>query len=106
MGVDIAKQPTGAKRAMMLPVSAPFHCALMQPAADAMAQALAKVTIRKPAPPLVANVVARAIADPSEIASRLIDQVTGTVRWRDGVAFMAGRGRDAVLRDRRHAARS
>jgi [acyl-carrier-protein] S-malonyltransferase len=89
--VDIAKS-RGAKRAMMLPVSAPFHCALMQPAADAMAQALAKVAIRKPAPPLVANVVARAIADPSEIARRLIEQVTGTVRWRECVAYMAGEG--------------
>jgi [acyl-carrier-protein] S-malonyltransferase len=89
--VDIAKS-RGAKRAMMLPVSAPFHCALMQPAADAMAQALAKVAIRKPAPPLVANVVARAIADPSEIARRLIEQVTGTVRWRECVAYMAGGG--------------
>ena len=89
--VDIAKT-RGAKRAMMLPVSAPFHCALMQPAADAMAQALAKVAIRKPAPPLVANVVARAIADPTEIARRLVEQVTGTVRWRECVAYMAGEG--------------
>jgi len=89
--VDIAKS-RGAKRAMMLPVSAPFHCALMQPAADAMAQALAKVAIRKPAPPLVANVVARAITDPSEIARRLVEQVTGTVRWRECVAYMAGEG--------------
>jgi [acyl-carrier-protein] S-malonyltransferase len=89
--VDIAKS-RGAKRAMMLPVSAPFHCALMQPAADAMAQALAKVAIRKPAPPLVANVVAHAIADPAEIARRLVEQVTGTVRWRECVAYMAGEG--------------
>jgi len=89
--VDIAKS-RGAKRAMMLPVSAPFHCALMQPAADAMGQALAKVAIRKPAPPLVANVVARAITDPSEIARRLVEQVTGTVRWRECVAYMAGEG--------------
>jgi [acyl-carrier-protein] S-malonyltransferase len=89
--VDIAKS-RGARRAMMLPVSAPFHCALMQPAADAMAQALAKVAIRKPAPPLVANVVARAVTDPSEIARRLVEQVTGTVRWRECVAYMAGEG--------------
>jgi [acyl-carrier-protein] S-malonyltransferase len=89
--VEIAKG-RGAKRAMMLPVSAPFHCALMQPAADAMAQALATVTIRKPAPPLVANVVARAVADPSEIVRCLVAQVTGTVRWRECVAHMAGEG--------------
>jgi [acyl-carrier-protein] S-malonyltransferase len=89
--VEIAKA-RGAKRAMMLPVSAPFHCALMQPAADAMAHALAEVTIRKPAPQLVANVVAHAIADPSEIARRLVEQVTGTVRWRECVAYMAGEG--------------
>jgi [acyl-carrier-protein] S-malonyltransferase len=89
--VDIAKS-RGAKRAMLLPVSAPFHCALMQPAADAMAQALARVAIRKPAPPLVANVVARAVTDPAEIARRLVEQVTGTVRWRECVAYMAGEG--------------
>jgi [acyl-carrier-protein] S-malonyltransferase len=89
--VEIAKS-RGAKRAMMLPVSAPFHCALMQPAADAMAQALAGVTIRKPSPPLVANVVARAISDPPEIAHRLVEQVTGTVRWRECVACMAREG--------------
>jgi [acyl-carrier-protein] S-malonyltransferase len=89
--VEIARQK-GAKRAMMLPVSAPFHCALMQPAADAMAAALAQVTIRKPAPPLVANVAARAIIDPDEIARRLVEQVTGTVRWRECVAYIAKRG--------------
>ena len=89
--VDIAKG-RGAKRAMMLPVSAPFHCALMQPAADAMAQALSRVTIRKPSPPLVANVVACAISNPSEIARRLVEQVTGTVRWRECVTYMAGEG--------------
>jgi len=89
--VEIAKTK-GAKRAMMLPVSAPFHCALMQPAADAMAQALARVTLRKPTPPLVANVAARAITDPSEIVRRLVEQVTGTVRWRECVAYMADEG--------------
>jgi [acyl-carrier-protein] S-malonyltransferase len=89
--VEIAKR-RGAKRAMMLPVSAPFHCALMQPAADAMAAALAEVTIRAPAPPLVANVVARAISDPGEIARCLVAQVTGTVRWRECVVVMAGEG--------------
>jgi [acyl-carrier-protein] S-malonyltransferase len=89
--VEIAKS-RGAKRAMMLPVSAPFHCALMQPAADVMAQALAGVSIGKPSPPLVANVVAQAISDPPEITRRLVEQVTGTVRWRECVAYMAREG--------------
>src|ERR1700761_5365950 len=89
--VEIAKTK-GAKRAMLLPVSAPFHCKLMQPAADVMAQALAGVTINKPASPLVSNVLASAISDPDEIRRRLIEQVTGTVRWRESVAFMAGKG--------------
>ena len=89
--VEIAKQK-GAKRAMLLPVSAPFHCALMQPAADAMAQALAVVSVRPPVVPLVANVQARAISDPAEIRKSLVAQVTGTVRWRESVAFMAAAG--------------
>ncbi len=89
--VAIAKAQ-GAKRAMMLPVSAPFHCALMQPAAEVMAQALAAVTVTTPAVPLVANVLARPISDPAEIVRRLIEQITGTVRWRESVAFMAGAG--------------
>ncbi len=89
--VEIAKAK-GAKRAMLLPVSAPFHCSLMQPAADVMAEALAKVTINKPAAPLVSNVLASAITDPDEIRRRLIEQVTGTVRWRESVAYMAGQG--------------
>jgi [acyl-carrier-protein] S-malonyltransferase len=89
--VEIAKQK-GAKRAMMLTVSAPFHCALMQPAADAMADALAAVTVRAPAVPVVANVIARPVTEPADIVRRLIEQVTGTVRWRDSVAFMAARG--------------
>jgi [acyl-carrier-protein] S-malonyltransferase len=89
--VEIAKTK-GAKRAMLLPVSAPFHCRLMQPAADAMASALAEVTIKTPASPLVSNVLAAAITDPDEIRRRLIEQVTGTVRWRESVAYMAGRG--------------
>src|SRR5262249_58421894 len=89
--VEIAKG-RGAKRAMLLPVSAPFHCALMQPAADAMAEALGKVAVAPPAAPLVANVQARAIRDPAEIVRSLIAQVTGTVRWREAVAFMAGAG--------------
>jgi [acyl-carrier-protein] S-malonyltransferase len=89
--LEIAKS-AGAKRAMLLPVSAPFHCRLMQPAADVMARALADVTIRQPASPLVSNVLARAISDPDEIRRRLIEQVTGTVRWRESVAYMASRG--------------
>jgi [acyl-carrier-protein] S-malonyltransferase len=82
----------GAKRAMMLPVSAPFHCALMRPAGDVMAQALEGVTIRQPAPPVVANVAAHAISDPAEIRCRLVEQVTGMVRWRECVAYMAQEG--------------
>ncbi len=82
----------GAKRAIPLPVSAPFHCALMQPAADAMAEALSKVTVRAPVVPVVANVLAAPITDPAEIVRRLVEQVTGTVRWRECVATMAGAG--------------
>jgi [acyl-carrier-protein] S-malonyltransferase len=82
----------GAKRAIPLPVSAPFHCALMQPAADAMAEALSKVTVRAPVVPVVANVLAAPITDPAEIVRRLVEQVTGTVRWRECVAVMAGAG--------------
>jgi [acyl-carrier-protein] S-malonyltransferase len=89
--VEIAKSK-GAKRAMLLPVSAPFHCALMKPAAAVMADALAKVTINRPAVPVVANVLAKAISDPGEIMHALVAQVTGTVRWRESVAFMAGDG--------------
>ncbi|MGP9811081.1 ACP S-malonyltransferase [Rhodopseudomonas sp. NSM] len=89
--VEIAKGK-GAKRAMLLPVSAPFHCTLMQPAAEAMAEALAGVTIRSPAVPLVCNVLAAPITDPDEIRRRLIEQVTGTVRWRESVEYMASQG--------------
>jgi [acyl-carrier-protein] S-malonyltransferase len=89
--VEIAKTK-GAKRAMLLPVSAPFHCALMQPAADAMADALSKVAVKAPVVPVVANVVAGPVKDPAEIVKRLIEQVTGTVRWRESVAYMAGQG--------------
>jgi [acyl-carrier-protein] S-malonyltransferase len=89
--VELAKAK-GARRAMLLPVSAPFHCALMAPAATAMAQALAAVTIRPPAVPLVANVPATAITDPAEIARCLVAQVTGTVRWRECVSYMAAHG--------------
>jgi [acyl-carrier-protein] S-malonyltransferase len=89
--VEIAKAK-GARRAMMLQVSAPFHCALMQPAADAMAKALRKTNVKAPVLPVVANVVAKPISDPADIVRRLIEQVTATVRWRDCVAFMAGEG--------------
>lgn len=89
--LDIAKAK-GAKRALLLPVSAPFHCALMQPAADAMAQALADVTITAPAVPVVANVRAQAVSDPDLIRELLVEQVTGSVRWRESVAWMAAQG--------------
>jgi [acyl-carrier-protein] S-malonyltransferase len=88
---DIGKAH-GVRRAVNLPVSAPFHCALMQPAADAMAEALAKVTVHKPVVPVIANVVASAISDPDEIKKRLVEQVVGTVRWRECVAYMASNG--------------
>jgi [acyl-carrier-protein] S-malonyltransferase len=89
--VEIAKSK-GARRAMMLQVSAPFHCALMRPAAEAMAEALGKTKVGRPAVPVVANVVAAPVSEPSEIVKRLIEQVTGTVRWRECVACMAGAG--------------
>ena len=89
--VEIAKTK-GAKRAMMLKVSAPFHCALMKPAADAMAEALGKTNVKPPVVPVVANVLAKPISDSQDIVRRLVEQVTGTVRWRECVAFMAGAG--------------
>ncbi|AFO87761.1 ACP S-malonyltransferase [Phaeobacter inhibens] len=88
---EIAKEK-GAKRAVMLPVSAPFHCALMQPAADVMAEALADVAITSPAVPLIANVRADAVTDPDEIRKLLVEQVTGSVRWRESVQSMAAKG--------------
>jgi [acyl-carrier-protein] S-malonyltransferase len=89
--VEIAKGK-GAKRAMLLPVSAPFHCALMAPAAEVMAAALAQVAVKPPVVPVVANVLAKPISDPAEIVKALVAQVTGTVRWRESVAFMADAG--------------
>ncbi|MDE9450697.1 ACP S-malonyltransferase [Aliiroseovarius sp. Z3] len=86
--VEIAKGK-GARRAVLLPVSAPFHCALMQPAAEAMAEALSHVEMKAPVVPLVSNVRARAISDPTTIRSLLVEQVTGSVRWRESVAWMA-----------------
>ena len=89
--MDLAKEK-GAKRAVLLPVSAPFHCALMQPAADVMAAALADASISAPSVPVVANVRAEAVSDPDTIRSLLIEQVTGSVRWRESVTWMAGQG--------------
>ena len=88
---ELAKEK-GAKRAMLLPVSAPFHCALMQPAADAMAEALAGVDMKAPSVPVVANVTASAVSDPDEIRKLLVEQVTGMVRWRESVKYLAAQG--------------
>jgi [acyl-carrier-protein] S-malonyltransferase len=82
----------GVRRAVPLPVSAPFHCTLMQPAADAMAKALAAVSVNAPSVPVVANVLAQPISDPAEIKKRLVEQVTGTVRWRECVTYMTANG--------------
>jgi len=82
----------GAKRAVPLPVSAPFHCPLMQPAADAMAEALEATIINPPAVPLYANVTAEPVADPATIRAQLVEQVTGMVRWRESMANMAAGG--------------
>ncbi len=89
--IEIAKT-RGAKRSMALPVSAPFHCVLMQPAADEMAEALAEVEIRTPSVPLVANVTASRVADPATIRDLLVKQVTGMVRWRESVLYMESQG--------------
>ncbi|WP_394652396.1 ACP S-malonyltransferase [uncultured Sphingomonas sp.] len=89
--IPLAKE-MGAKRAILLPVSAPFHCPLMQPAADAMAEALAKVTLQAPLVPVYANVTAAPVADPATIVSLLVEQVTGMVRWRESVLAMVSGG--------------
>jgi len=89
--VELAKGK-GARRALLLPVSAPFHCSLMQPAAEAMQAALAEVAMNAPAVPLVANVLAAPISDPAEIRQRLVEQVTGVVRWTESVAWLTGQG--------------
>src|SRR5262245_13376178 len=86
----------GARRAVLLPVSAPFHCALMQPAADVMQEALSNVSISAPAVPVVANVLASAVSDPNEIRARLVEQVTGMVRWRESMRYLRGQGVDTV----------
>jgi [acyl-carrier-protein] S-malonyltransferase len=90
-------QEKGAKRAILLPVSAPFHCALMKPAADAMAEALAKTPPRTPSIPLVANVLAAPLANADEIRRCLVEQVTGVVRWRESVAWLAANGVDCFI---------
>ena len=93
--VVLAKE-RGAKRALLLPVSAPFHCSLMEPAAHVMAEAIDNVEIASPKVPLVANVVAQAVTDPANIRSLLVQQVTGSVRWRESVAYMAAQGVDEI----------
>jgi [acyl-carrier-protein] S-malonyltransferase len=82
----------GAKRAVLLPVSAPFHCRLMQPAAEAMADALSYVVVAPPAVPLFANVTAEPETDPDTIRNQLVEQVTGMVRWRESIANMGEAG--------------
>jgi len=94
--IEIAKGK-GGRRSILLPVSAPFHCALMQPAADAMAEALAKATLRPPAVPLVANVTAQPTAEPSLIRRQLVEQVTGRVRWRESVLVMKAAEVDTLI---------
>ena len=89
--IALAKQ-AGAKRALLLPVSAPFHCALMAPAAEKMAQALQEVEMAAPRVPVVSNVCAEAVSDPAQIRALLIEQVTGQVRWKTSVAWMAAQG--------------
>ncbi|OYX75177.1 MAG: [acyl-carrier-protein] S-malonyltransferase [Rhizobiales bacterium 32-66-11] len=94
--MEIAKAK-GASRAILLPVSAPFHCRLMQPAADAMQAALAASAVKAPVVPVVSNVRAAPVSDPAEIITLLVQQVTGTVRWRESVLFMAGAGVTATV---------
>jgi [acyl-carrier-protein] S-malonyltransferase len=89
--IELAKAQ-GACRSILLPVSAPFHCALMQPAAEAMAAALGRATIKPPCVPLISNVLAAPVTEPEEIRKLLVAQVTGAVRWRESMAFMASRG--------------
>jgi len=94
--IDLAKEK-GAKRSVLLPVSAPFHCALMQPAAEAMAEALGNVTINTPAVAVVANVAAEKVSDPEEIRKLLVEQVCGSVRWREGVLYMKEQGVEQLV---------
>jgi len=94
--IDIAKAK-GAKRAILLPVSAPFHCSLMAPAAEVMAEALAGVSVEMPSVPLIANITASHLSDPDEIRRKLVEQVTGMVRWRESVAYMVVQGVETVI---------
>jgi [acyl-carrier-protein] S-malonyltransferase len=94
--IDIAKA-RGVKRAMLLPVSAPFHCALMAPAADRMAEALDGADLRAPAVPLIANVTAAKVTDPADIRRLLVAQVTGTVRWRESMEAAVAMGVDRFV---------
>lgn len=94
--VELAKE-RGAKRAVLLPVSAPFHCALMKPAAEAMEEALGGVAFSSPVVPLVANVVAAPISEPDEIIRRLVEQVTSMVRWRESIAWLGNNGVDLFV---------
>ncbi len=94
--IELAKEK-GAKRAMLLPVSAPFHCALMKPAADVMAEALGQVTIHAPVVPVIANVTAGTVIDPEEIKRLLVEQVTAMVRWRESVHLMKDAGVDTLI---------
>lgn len=94
--IELAKQ-RGARRSILLPVSAPFHCRLMQPAADVMEEALAEVTVQSPVVPLVANVTAEPVSEPDEIRRLLVQQVTALVRWRECVLFMKGQGVDTLV---------
>jgi [acyl-carrier-protein] S-malonyltransferase len=94
--IETAK-PRGAKRGMLLPVSAPFHCPLMQPAADAMQKALEGITLSTPRVPLVANVLAAEITEPNAIKQRLVEQVTGLVRWRESVQYMKAQGVETLV---------
>ncbi|MCQ8241792.1 ACP S-malonyltransferase [Rhizosaccharibacter radicis] len=94
--IEIAKA-RGVRRALPLPVSAPFHCSLMRPAADAMAEALERAEIAAPAVPVVANVSAAKVTEPSRIRASLVEQVCGTVRWRESVQAMVGMGVDSFV---------
>ena len=87
----------GGRRSVLLPVSAPFHCALMQPAAEEMAEALAAVSIARPAVPVISNVTATAVDAPEDIRRLLVEQITGAVRWRESVLFMKDRGVDSFV---------
>jgi [acyl-carrier-protein] S-malonyltransferase len=94
--IILAKEK-GAKRALILPVSAPFHCELMQPASDVMAEAFLKVSFKIPSSPIVANYTALPVVDPSEIQNLLIKQITGRVRWRETINFISRNGVDKVI---------